>query len=79
MNDCVMFVNLQNIEDELHFLFKCPKYRGTWFRKMNLSLKLATDVPDNLNLLLPIIFHHVRPTANYVTNCMKRRKNLIFK
>ena len=44
---------------------------------MNLSLKLAIDVPDNLNLLLPIIFHHVRPTANYVTNCMKRRNNSI--
>ena len=71
-----------NIEDELHFLFKCPKYddyRATWFTKMNLSLKLAIDVPDNLNLLLPIIFHHVRPRANYVTNCMKRRNNLIFK
>ena len=32
-----------DIEDELHFLFKCPKYddfRATWFKNMNLSLKL---------------------------------------
>ena len=68
--------NMNEIEDEIHFLFRCPTYnvqRNIWFTTMQRDLEELND-DNSINDILKDMFHHDKSTANYIINCMELRK-----
>ena len=68
--------NMNEIEDEIHFLFRCPTYN---VQRNNMVCIYATRLEElnydnNINDILKDMFHHDKSTANYIINCMELRK-----
>ena len=69
-----------DVEDEIHFLFTCKTYkieRTNWFSKMDINTDILRTVTDGYNELLQIIFNYPSATANYVIECIEKRKSIL--
>ena len=69
-----------DVEDEIHFLFTCKTYkteRTNWFGKMDVDTNILKTVTDDYNELLQTIFNYPSATANYVIECIEKRKSIL--
>ena len=62
------------------FLFNCKTYkteRTNWFSKMDINTDILKTVTDDYNELLQTIFNYSSATANYVIECIEKRKSIL--
>ena len=72
----------ENIEDEMHFLIKCPLYkelRQKLFETLETKINTtATDLPDeDLFYVLLNVDKMMKPTAQYIESALKSRNSYI--
>jgi hypothetical protein len=72
--------NLQEIESEIHFLFKCPCYahiRQQWLQSVCANQENFNDLNVDEKLCLLFDKFH-RCTSKFILNCFNHRKDKLF-
>ena len=74
-----------NIEDEIHFLFNCPKYssiRDDFFNKIDNRIPNYKNIPIstlNIRLMNATDYYLNKQLVQYVSSCLEMRDNLLSK
>ena len=74
-----------NIEDEIHFLFHCPKYssiRDDFFNKIDNRIPNYKHIPIStliIQLMNATDYYLNKQLVQYVSSCLEMRDNLISK
>ena len=74
--------NMNNVEDELHFLLYCTAYeniRMNWLDKMDINIDILDGNIEHSRSLLKKIFDFPRQTAKYIVRAMEIRRNILYK